>query len=329
MASRRELKKISVTAILILLLGIVVMPMFSGGSINSVQKIFAVSNTRETVSFEEKTYYFTQQFTDINTCDSGNYVTVDVAGVANTVTTPGKPALPVVTKTVEFPLGTTICDVKATIGNTESVHISKPVKPVSQRRWLNEEKQKNSMESSVDYERIDVFPSQLVEYKTGGGLNSNGKHVTFVTFRMYPVKYNVASDTLHAVDQIDVTIDYKKPRYQNIPENNDRQLLIITPSQFVGPLERLAQHKIDMGVSSAVVELSTVYEEADGRDQQEQIKYFIKDWVEQVGVKYVLLVGGIEVPPMRTAAIEFCDRYGIPTDLYYADLYDGEAEFCS
>ena len=79
-----------------------------------------------------------------------------------------------------------------------------------------------------------------------------------------------------------------------------------------------------------------IYSDYWGRDNAEQIKYFIKDALEQWNVTYVLLVGSIDLLPIRTAAVQW---YGpdnetlvvedIITDLYYADIYDENDSFCS
>jgi hypothetical protein len=78
----------------------------------------------------------------------------------------------------------------------------------------------------------------------------------------------------------------------------------------------------------------------EGRDQAEKIKYFIKNSIEDWGISHVLLVGGLQgqtrkwnlpvryshvVPPTEQ---EYAEQSFI-SDLYYADIYDSTAEFCS
>ena len=77
-----------------------------------------------------------------------------------------------------------------------------------------------------------------------------------------------------------------------------------------------------------------------GRDNAEKIKYFIKDSIENWGIKYVLLVGGIKgqssswfIPVRYSHVIPWDDQeYAEPSfisDLYYADIYDSEGNFSS
>jgi hypothetical protein len=127
-------------------------------------------------------------------------------------------------------------------------------------------------------------------------------------------------------------------------------LLIITPDDFSSALVPLVEHKQQHGIMSMIVSLTdiytSVYFEVQGRDASEQIKYFIKDAVEQWGVKYVMLVGGKEHMPVRYSVINLNSSLeqgydslfpgispvrsdGFITDLYYADIYDQDGGFCS
>jgi hypothetical protein len=97
-----------------------------------------------------------------------------------------------------------------------------------------------------------------------------------------------------------------------------------------------------MGVSTKLKTTESIYREYEGRDKPEQIKYFIKDAVEEWGVKYVLLVGGLKsliyaepredrnqgskdwyVPVRYSNLVELGYLYdpGYISDLYYADIY--------
>ncbi|RLF64116.1 MAG: hypothetical protein DRN33_02795 [Thermoplasmata archaeon] len=71
-----------------------------------------------------------------------------------------------------------------------------------------------------------------------------------------------------------------------------------------------------------------------GRDDAEKIKYFIKNAVEQWGIKYVLLVGGRKpglheewLLPVRYAWVYWVDEIKYTSDLYFADIYDADGNF--
>jgi hypothetical protein len=67
-------------------------------------------------------------------------------------------------------------------------------------------------------------------------------------------------------------------------------------------------------------------------DEQESIKYYIKDAIETWGIEYLLLVGagyeGEELFPNRYAWVPSSgyEQY-FPSDLYYADIYDATGGF--
>jgi len=117
-----------------------------------------------------------------------------------------------------------------------------------------------------------------------------------------------------------------------LSEENKVDLVILCPSEFAKTLEPLVKHKKSMGVKT---KLNTLYEinivGEKGYDAAEKVKYFIKAAYDQLGVKYVLLVGGYNKFPVRYI-YNYDDWLGYPepaiiSDLYYADLYDDSDVF--
>ena len=126
-------------------------------------------------------------------------------------------------------------------------------------------------------------------------------------------------------------------------------LLILAPSKFIKPLQKLVSHKNSFEMRTKLVTLEYIYEDIGyGRDQAEKVKYFIRDVVEESGIKYVLLVGGMKSLfsfqesfwcPVRY--VNIVDRWGgsydwgnylelsYLSDLYFADIYDSEGNFSS
>ena len=115
--------------------------------------------------------------------------------------------------------------------------------------------------------------------------------------------------------------------------------LIIAPSIFKKPLLDLVRHKLEHDIKSRIVTLDEIYHEhffpVRGKDQPERIKYFIKNAIEDWGIRYVLLVGGAKQLPVRYVH-NFAEypSSGILeppyiSDLYYADIYDPSGEFSS
>jgi hypothetical protein len=116
--------------------------------------------------------------------------------------------------------------------------------------------------------------------------------------------------------------------------------VILTPSKFSKNLDKLVEHKNSYGISTNLVTLDEIYDgthfPVEGRDDQEKIKYFIKNAIEEWGIEYVLLVGG-RVPgikekwhfPVRYVHVFWADEGSYISDLYYADIYDGVGDFSS
>ena len=243
----------------------------------------------------------------------------------------GQPVLPVKINTYEFPFGTKIIGVDYKYSTPETIALSKKLSFGFY-----------STSAGVDeaiYKGDKTFPSNFVSYHTGGGL-SNDEHKTFLNVRVYPILYNPSEEEIEFVKQVEVKINYKEPGEPILKNKDEYNLLIITISDFKKLLQPLVTHKEKMGVKTKLVTLQEI-KEYDGRDTQEQIKYFIKNAIEEWGIKYVLLVGGIKGQstkwnlPIRYSHVLISEgKQEIPepefiSDLYFADIYDSEGNFSS
>jgi hypothetical protein len=124
------------------------------------------------------------------------------------------------------------------------------------------------------------------------------------------------------------------PLYHAVSQpTHEHQLLIISADEFIDELQPLQSHKENMGLSTKVVSLTTVYDEMywKGRDNQEKIKYFIKKAVETWNTHFVLLVGDFQKMPIRYVYNnEPSESFYEPryiSELYYADIYDQQGSF--
>jgi len=196
-------------------------------------------------------------------------------------------------------------------------------------------------ENDTIYKESQMYPSNIIYYHTGGGL-SNNEHKTFLTVRVYPIIYNPLKNEIGFIRNVKVNINYKEPEKPLLKDKNGYDLLIITPSEFQRTLQPLVKHKNKVGVPTKLVTLKEIYaKESKGRDEQEKIKYFIKDEIENSGIKYVLLVGGMKgqtskwnMPVRYSHVLIAPGKQEIPepaflSDLYYADIYDSEGNFSS
>lgn len=113
------------------------------------------------------------------------------------------------------------------------------------------------------------------------------------------------------------------------------ELVIVTPKEFLSAAQKLAEHKNSKNVDTIIKTTQEIYNEFDGRDNAEQIKYFIKYAIENYRVKYVLLLGGMKgqtlnwhIPVRYVLLDDGTGRYTtFFSDLYYSDIYKNGEEF--
>ena len=265
------------------------------------------------------------------------YIVVKVPETNHNMITPGKPVLPVNYQVFELPFGTQVLDINYTKSKPITVHLSGQVS-FGKASF-------DTLQSTITINKMDelkqTYPNDWVLYYTGGGL-SEGKHTTFLVIRVFPVRYHQSENQLQYITSITVNVTYLEPEKPLLNNNSYYDLLIISPSEFAKNLERLASHKESFGIKTRISTLEEVYSEMYwyGRDKSEKIKYYIKTAIENWGIKYVLLVGGIKgqtnkwILPVRYSHVvplteqEYAEQSFI-SDLYYADIYDSSGDFSS
>lgn len=113
-------------------------------------------------------------------------------------------------------------------------------------------------------------------------------------------------------------------------------LLIIAPKKYADALRPLVCHKNQVGMKTRLVTLNEVYDQMywQGRDDAEKVKYFIKNAIEEWGIRYVLLVGGRSSQfkptwffPVRYVNMQDDWEAEYLSDLYFADIYDKNGDF--
>ena len=155
----------------------------------------------------------------------------------------------------------------------------------------------------------------------------NGKRINYLVITFYPVKYEEGK--ILWAEKYEIEIKYWGGR--NLADGYD--LLIVCPWEYKFAMKRLAEYKEGRGIKSIVVSLNEIYGgkyfAAEGRDDAEKIKYFIKNAIEEWGIKYVLLVGDIfRLPSRKVYAYEGSENYFL-SDLYYADVFNADGSFSS
>ena len=264
---------------------------------------------------------------------SGNeYLTINVKETNSFIMKQGKPMLPSYVKTFTFPFGTEIKSVSGTPKNIQTMTITKDIEPTPQAVVAG---QAISSKQTINYVE-ESYPENWFQYDVGCGL-IDGELSIIVETEFSPIKYYPAKNIIDWANEVEISIEYEKI-FVKQPSATHYELLIIAPDEFSNELAPLVKHKIVEGITTKFAGLSEVYSR-NGRDNQEKIKYYIRDAIENWGTTNVLLVGAwhdtepaYQKLPARETHIESTetpDDEIIVSDLYYADIYDGNMNFCS
>lgn len=329
MKNEKMKRNIAIAIVFILLfssiIAILVLQKISEEKIEKTEDIIALGEGERVLT---KIYNFSEPATEeINDLTVINVKETDFHSKGD-----GRPVLPVELTTLTFPFGTKILSVEYTYTTPEIINISKKLSYGSCSTLTKE--------NSEIYESSDMYPSDFVTHHTGGGLSEN-EHKTMLNIRIYPVTYIPSEKQIYFIDQVEVKVFYKEPETPLLDDNSDYDLLIISPNEYTKNLQSLIKHKEEQNIKTKIITTEEIYEEFSGRDEAEQIKYCIKESIEDFGIKTVLLVGGKDGQSARwTLPARYSHviiREGTQenvepeflSDLYFADIYDSEGNFSS
>jgi hypothetical protein len=240
---------------------------------------------------------------------------------------PGQPILPKIVKAIELAFGVRNVNVEVTPKIVREYEITKEIRnaPIHIPLLPCRNKIKDIRESRRDeeiYASRGLFPPGWYKYRVGCGLNKEAKLITHVTIHIFPVPY-APKARIYAAESVDITITYEEPKSTLPSKNSLYDLVIIAPSKFSRELRRVVDHKNSFGVATILKTTEEIYREYSGVDKPEQIKYFIKDALENWGIKYVLLVGGLKsliYGKPRDNENEGTKHWHLP--VRYSNLYD-------
>ena len=265
----------------------------------------------------------------------GKYCSIKLDEATTYTRNAGQPILPVVTKTYSFPIGTIISHVFFFPGNVSKMSVEKEIGYTTHLAVSHSTT--TPIETERDkciYSSSDFYPHFWYNYHIGVGLDGINR-VTYLTIQWYPVRYAPQQHTIQYIQQADIQIQLQSPMHP-AAFMDAYDLLIIAPQSFESHLQRLVNHKENMGVKTNLVTTEDIYATYEGRDQQEQIKYCIQHAIEEWNITYVLLVGGMKgqqywkwyiptrishVQPIWENETEEWIRPPFMSDLYYADIY--------
>ncbi len=305
---------------------------------SSINAVYITSDYKEMEKSNANTIEVFQRFSTPETKDNNEFLNIHLKETNSFITNTGEPILPIYLKTIEFPLGTRIKEIRCTCSEVEEIHISKKIIPASKPLPRNDKKDTIQIEKNENiYNSNTLFPESWYSYKLAGGLNRNSEHTTFLTIQMNPIKYNPIKDNLQFVRFIKLEISYEEPT-EPLVFADEYDLLVISYDGYKLLLNRLVDHKESHNVQTRLVTLKDIYDSVYfpviGKDNPEKIKYFIKNAKENWGIKYVMLVGNFRKIPIRYIHLETdtggpFEELKFASDLYYADIYDSEGNFSS
>ena len=281
----------------------------------------------EKEEFISETIFFSQPMVNEKT----DYVSIEITEATSASWETDKPKLPMVTKVYTFPFGTHVDNVEISFSDVIEQKISKPIEPAPESQIVSiYASNKIEKQETLTYSDIDVYPDHRFSYKMGAGLKDE-EHVIYLAVHFCPILYIPNENTIYYSTSATVDVTY------TLPENpfiflDEYDLLIIAPAEFESALQPLVDHKnsLDPPVDTILVTLDEI--PSVGVDEQESIKYYIKDAIESWGITYVLLVGaGVEdeeLFPVRNVWLPSppYEEY-FPSDLYYADVYNATGGF--
>jgi len=263
------------------------------------------------------------------------YAVIDFLEANSLLKNPGKPALPIYTKTFKFPFGTNIKEVICKPFQINEIILSEEIKPSPEPMPINSISTLENFETLTKdqsiYNSENFYPNKWYDYNIGCGLDDNNRAV-YLNINLFPVQYSPGKNLILFADKIELNIQYEKPIEPIIfPDLYD--LVIICKDQYKNALEPFVDYKKDCGLNPIIVSTSEIYNgdyfPTQGRDQAEKIKYFIKDSIENWNSKYILIVGTDNQIPCRDSYCYDGEESYFMSDLYYADIYNSNKEFCS
>ena len=274
-------------------------------------------------------------------------------GANSNLMVPGEPELPIYIKTFILPKEAENIKVECSIQEIGRMNISGQVVHCIVYTTNMEKPDYLPLENNEKIYKSDLlYPGSWWSYEIGRGLNGI-EHVTFVKIILNVVRYAPVLNNLEYLRKVDITItyDYSDPIFIE-PDIYD--MVIISPEKFVDEFQPLVDHKDKYGIKTTIKTVEDILAEYNGFDAPEKIKYFIKDAIENWGITYVLLGGGLKshinakdrddcnqgtkdwyVPVRYTNIVEGpfifvwykVRDYGCISDLYYADIYTQEGNF--
>ena len=253
---------------------------------------------------------------------------MNLVGVSARLNASGGYDLPMITQTFKFPHGSKVLSLDVVSLQQAESRLSEPLpiipaKPTLDGAPLSTAPVTNRLMSA------GFYPNCHYELEVRHGLDPETLHPTvFATVRLYPVRVN--GTQVQYLTSFEATLNVTLGTEST--SRGDAAMLVIAPQEFIDVMGDYISHKTDAGLTLATRSLEDIVTNGAGRDPAEKIKHAIADAYDENPLSFVLLAGDADRIPVRYCFhAEYIGRNdwdNIPADLYYADLYDGDGQFC-
>ncbi len=314
-----------------IILSFIIVLLFIGFTFTSVKAVNIINYNSE---INSNLISFEQSFSEpVFETIGENLLSVSVKEAEYNSAIQSRPILPTFVKTFELPWGSHITDIFFNYSEPQEIEVNKKIQrtPVFKTVSNNQIVMNNDINFIADDDPF-YYPEEWYNIQKGVGINEIGEHVLFLTFTVYPARYSSSENKIFFINYVNFSVKYDIISESPFPINSEYDLVIITPLIYKQNLTKLVEHKNYYGVKTKLTVLEEIYENYTGIDHPEQIKYYIKNAVEQWGIKYVLLIGDIKKLPIRQTDAYPWEEFhgnGILTDLYYSDIYNENYSFAS
>jgi len=263
--------------------------------------------------------------------EKDQYIILNIEETNSQLINTNKPILPMHIKTYTFPIGTKILEIECNPYNIQQQYITKKISPSPKPVLIGS---KIYYEDKLNSYIEDPYPNKWYEYDIGCGIDKN-EQTLIVKVQTYPIQYYPSENMIKIANDFAINIKYKEEKEQPLKLKEEYKFIILTPAEYINPLNNLVDYKNNRNLSTKLITLDEIYSEtyftSIGRDNQEKIKYFIKNAIENWDTTFVLLVGGSQKFPVRETHIRANsdDSEIFVSDLYYADIYNETFQFSS
>jgi|GEM_PF-1968614 len=270
------------------------------------------------------------KFGDVFAADLDGYTVLTVDGAPNNLMRADSPMVPMYSDMLSFPVNTRIVSVSLEQAVHSKTWTDTAVIPVPEAVPLNSDQVVPGLKEGPAYTQSTLYPEKDLDQMVTTGQGDWGAIETHLFVKVFPLRYNPVTGEIVKIDSCELVVKYVPPAKKMAPMDNQTHydLLILHPDLYGNTTAPYILHKESQGWKVKNVSLSEIYSSkyfniTKGRDNQEKIKLFIKQALENWTLSYVLIVGDDNVFPIRRAYIADIDGTATPTDLYYEDIYKG------